>query len=457
MKKRQSAISVFRGITAVYVFAIITLLPLFFGTASFQNIASAKYNFFFALGVSYIAIMAATAVKGLLGGTVKPISPAEMLKRSTWPQRFAVCYLLFTWVSACASQYFPETVTGGTRHENALTISICVVSFLLISAYGKPDARLLWGLGISVTLFSVVCFLQFAGLNPFGMYPDGMNYYDAGVKYSGEHLGTIGNVDFIAAYLCLVIPIMWIALLRLSGKLRFLLIAPLLCTLAVLFKMHVLSGFVGVLVGGIIALPVVLQISCKTKRILCISFGAVAVMSLVAVFFVDFGGSLHELHEILHGNFDESFGSGRFHIWRQVLARIPEHFWLGTGPDTMLNADLESFVRFDEALDVYIVSHIDTAHNDYLNIFFHQGVFAFVSYGAMLVSAMVLWIKSSSESSAAAMLGGACLCHCLHAVFGISQSATTPLFWVALALLCGVGVQAKRIADFNVGKMKRTA
>lgn len=448
MKKQKSISAVLCTVTTVYLFTMAALLPLVFDSTGFQDISTIKYKCALALGLGYIAAMAAVAVWGVLSGAIKPVSPLALLKNSTWPQRFALGYLLFTWVSACVSQYFPETVFGGNRHENAMMISIYVVSFLLISVYGRPDPRLLWAVGGSATAFSCVCFLQFAGLNPFSLYPEGMNYYDAGIKYSGQHLGTIGNADLAAAYLCIVIPVLWIALLHLSRKgntICWLLVIPLACTVAVLVKMNVMAGLVGVLGGGFLSLPVVLPITPKAKKYLWISLGAVAAVGLLVLFFVDFGGTLHEAHELLHGNIDDSFGSGRVHIWREVISRIPEHFWFGAGPDTMLNAELESFSRYDEALDIYIVSYIDAAHNEPLNILFNQGVFALASYAAMLISGAIIWFRRSADNKAVAVLGGACLCYLVQGLFGISQPATAPLLWAALALLCSREHTAKSV------------
>ena len=58
--------------------------------------------------------------------------------------------------------------------------------------------------------------------------------------------------------------------------------------------------------------------------------------SLAALYCVDFGGVFHELHSIMHGEISTTFGSGRIHIWEQVLSAVPEHLLFGTGPDTML-------------------------------------------------------------------------------------------------------------------------
>ena len=96
---------------------------------------------------------------------------------------------------------------------------------------------MLWTLGAVVLLFSMVCLIQIAGYDPFSLFPEGVGYADKGIAYSGAFLGTIGNADLVAAFFCLVIPVMWAAILRLSGKRRFLLLIPLAVSLAVLLCM----------------------------------------------------------------------------------------------------------------------------------------------------------------------------------------------------------------------------
>lgn len=429
--------------TNAYVFVIIAVFPLLIGSQGFSGMSATKYTAFVAITCVYLGVMLLLSLEGALIGSVKPMSPLKLVRKSSWVQRFALLYLLFTWVSAFASQYFPQTIYGGSRHQNAFVITLYVAAFLLVSVYGKADHRLLAALGFSVTLFCVVCFLQFAGLNPFWLYPDGMTYHDAGTLYVGEHIGTIGNADFAAGYLSLVIPIMWVALVRLPGRKKFLLCVPLACSLIVLAKMDIAAGYVGVLVGGILALPIVLPISERCKKLMWLTIAAGGITALVLVFFVDFGGVLHEAHEILHGNIDDSFGTGRIYIWKETLKRIPQHFWFGSGPDTMLNEALPSFTKYDAASGTTSYGLIDAAHNEYLDILFSKGIFAFLSYMAMLACAAVLWFKNSANNTTTAILGGAVLCYCVQAVFGITQCATAPLMWVALAILCQSVVQIK--------------
>ena len=209
---------------------------------------------------------------------------------------------------------------------------------------------------------------------------------------------------------------------------------PLVLSLFVLVKMDVLAGFVGVFGGAIMSLVVIIPME---KRIRCYAaWGllAAAVLAIITLYCFDFGGLFYEVHSILHGNAESSFGSGRLHIWQCVIERIPEHLLFGTGPDTMLYGELEAFSRYDASLGGKIVAQIDVAHNEYLNILYHQGIFAAMAYLGALVAAAKKWLTSSARSARTAVLGTMLLCYSIQAFFGFSMVMTAPYFYLTLAL-----------------------
>ncbi len=422
-------------ITTFYSWILWILYLFFCSENGYQGIVGGKYAMFLVICGGYILIMGLLGIECILIGKAKVPSLAGLWNKSSWTQRFSLAYLNLTWISALASPYLPETIVGVSRYEGALTITIYVLSFLLVSRFGRATADLLVVLCLSTTLFGVLCILQLAGGNPFRLYPPGYGYQDAYVAYPGAYLGTIGNVDLVAAFLCVTIPILWVGLVRLRGPMQALTLVPLAISVFVLLDMWVLAGLVGVFGGGILMLPVVLPLPPRRRRALAGALLLAVVLCVVLVYAVDLGpGPLHELHAILHGDWNGTFGSGRLHIWRCVLERAPRQIWLGTGPDTMLYAELEPFTRHD-VYGALIVSRIDVAHNEYLNILFHQGVFALAAYVLTLYSAARSWIRTSGKDPVCAMLGGGALCYCVQAFFGFSMCITAPYFWLVLGLL----------------------
>lgn len=410
-----------------------SLFLLYPGTHGFGEIAAAKYDMFLFLCGGYAAIMLLLlAENALVGG--KPIPLRAALKNTSWTQRLIAVYLLLTWVSTLLSPYFPQTIFGVSRYEGALTISIYVVCFFLVRAYGRIDRVLITVFGAAVTLFDLLCIAQLYGGNPFTLYPVGYGYADAGVAYSGAYLGTIGNVDLVAAFFCLAIPAFWATILRSHERKRYYLIVPLALSLFVLVKMNVLAGFVGVFAGGAISYVVIAPVGETHRRALAAAFFCLVVGSLAALYCVDFGGVFHELHSIMHGEISTTFGSGRIHIWEQVLSAVPEHFLFGTGPDTMLYGGLEAFTRYDESLGGTIIGRIDVAHNEYLNILYHQGIFALAAYLGALAAAAKKWLRDSGRNARVAVLGTMLLCYGIQAFFGFSMIMTAPYFYLTLAL-----------------------
>ena len=413
---------------------MVSLFLLYPGTHGFAGIVAAKYKLFLFLCGGYAALMLLLLAEHAIISGGKRESLRMLLSRTSWTQRLLALYLLLTWLSALLSPYFPETIIGVSRYEGVLTITIYVVCFFLVRTYGRIDKTLVAACGASVTLFDLLCIVQIYGGNPFTLYPAGYGYADAGTAYSGAYLGTIGNVDLVAAFLCLVIPAFWAAMVHSRDKRRWLLMLPLALSLFVLVKMNVLAGFVGVLAGAAVSAVVIVPMSARARHAAAWSLAGLFLLALALLYCFDLGGMLHELHSILHGDFSGSFGSGRLHIWKQVLKAVPDHLLFGTGPDTMLYGGLEAFSRYDEALGGTIIAHIDVAHNEYLNILYHQGIFALAAYLGALFAAAKKWLAESRRSAQTAVLGAMLLCYSIQAFFGFSMVITAPYFYLTLAL-----------------------
>ncbi len=422
-------------LTEIFLALLITVFLL--SVQSYTEISVMKKNLFFILCGGYAVIMIMIFAEELLSGRHSWRQLFDQCKPSSFTQYFVLAYLGFTVLSACLSDYPQSAWLGGTRGEGVLTILLYGICFFGVCKFGVPKRWMMYLFGGAVTLFSILCILQLFGLNPFGLYPGEYNYYDGYKAYASAYLGTIGNVDFVASFLCIAIPLFWIYLVRAKEKQRFYLLIPLTLATFVLLRMWVLAGLVGVFGGGVILLPVALGLSKKHKLFYWIGCGICAVGGLLALYLLDFGGGmLQELHLLLHGQISDTFGSGRFYIWGSVLERVPQNFFFGAGPDTMSYAEIEPFKRYDEELDLMIHGLIDVAHNEYLNVLYHQGIFAILAYLGALGSAFVQWIKNN-RSLEALLFGGAVLCYGIQAFFGISAFLVAPFFWLCFGLLEG--------------------
>lgn len=433
-KKIKKETKPFEILTAAFLFVCATVLLLFTGKSGYSAISEAKFRIFAVISVTYILMFGLLIAELALVGKLKIPKLKSLIKETTWADRTAVIYLVFTWISALVSPFFPLTIVGASRYNGALVTTLYVFIFLLVSHFYRPEKYVVIGFSSAVTLCNALSFLQFTGKNPFILYPEGLNYYDAGTLYSGEHLGTIGNVDLLAAFYCLAIPFFLFMLLRRKEKSRFWLLIPLVSSVIVLILMRVLAGYVGTLLGILIMLPIALPLQKRQRKIIAVCLALLLVTGLLVLYIADIGdGLFHELHEVMNGNISDEFGSGRIRIWKNVLSKLRGNLLIGHGPDTMILCDIEPFTRIDSETGAVITAQIDSAHNEYLNILFDAGIPALVSYLAFLTSVFVIFYKRKKAALNYAAAGGA-FCYIIGAFFGISTCAVAPLFWICLAL-----------------------
>lgn len=298
-------------------------------------------------------------------------------------------------------------------------------AYLLIT--GVYIAAMLWLYAAAISVNCVLCLLQFAGLNPLHLYPEGMNYYGANTQYAGEFLGTVGNADILSAVLSLSIPAFWAAILRMKGcRERYFLLIPLALCLVVLLRAFVAGGILGV--TGAVVLSAPLMTDDKRRRkwaLICVIAALIAAAAAVYCFGSRMCGFLYEASELMHGRWDNRFGTGRIYIWRNVIQLVPEHLLLGGGPDTLGLRTDAAFERYDETLGILIHSAIDTAHNEYLNILVNQGLLALLSYLAALLASAIHWVRRGAlRLCGARLLHSGVLWHQLSNLYAVSVAGT---------------------------------
>ena len=413
---------------------------LYPGTGGYAQITAQKWTAYLVLTGGFLALSLLLRLELSMTGTLSRPKPLVWLRNATLVQRIVLIYLGLCTVSTVLSPYPEQALLGSHRCEGLIAIVLYGAVFLVVSTQGPPGKWVLPLCSAALILNCLLAFAQFAGFNPLRLYPDGMTYYDANIKYSGEFLGTIGNVDILSAVFCLAIPALASAIFLLRSNKRLFLLIPLTLCLTVLVKMHVAGGYLGVLGAVLFSVPVLLK--DPKKRRVCA--GIVILLVIAALIFVylfggSFGGTLQEASELLHGNADDSFGSGRIYIWRNVLPLVAQRPLFGGGPDTLGLRTDAAFERVDEETGFLIHSSIDVAHNEYLNILINQGAFALIAYLVFLVLSAARWIRNAPHNEVVAISGCAVLGYSIQAFFGISSPVSAPFFWLALAWLNSVG------------------
>lgn len=430
-EKTDTGARLLQTLTDVYLALMLSVYLLWPGFGGYETITEAKFRLFLVLSLAWCGLMLLLALELRLtqprGGKQKT-GGAFALRPCEW---LLLGYLLCSLIAALASPWRADTWLGLGRHEGLLMLTVYVLIFLLIGRFARPAVWMLDVFGASMSLNCLLAAVQMFGKNPFGLYPAGVTYFDAGTAYTGVYLGTVGNADLLAAVLCVAAPAFFYGAWKLR---RRWLIAPLALCVYVAVRMDVSAGLLGIAAGVLLPLP--LALPKKYCRIAAAALGAALLALAVCVAVVPgLPGIFGEAHALLHGEADDSFGSGRVFIWRSVWQAVKERPLFGGGPDTLSRRVTAYFERYDAAQGLVIRSGIDAAHNEYLNILANQGVFALLCWLGALGCSAVRFVRRGAESSAVLLCGGAVLGYCVQAFFGISMCLTTPYFLIAWAIL----------------------
>ena len=446
-------------VSEVFVAIILILFPLLVDETGFFRILEAKWYAHLTIVSTYIFVILSVLIYFFL---VKKINLLKG-KKFTKVKIFACIFLLINIVSTLMSPYLKthDLFIGSGRGEGLINIFLYTISFLLVSTFLKFEKRQINYFAISGLVFSIICVMQYFGLNPFNMYQDGIGTHNV------SFMGTIGNVDFISAYYTIVLTISlvtylfitenkWQSLLNLtavsvgmfifqiidvqSGVVGFMAVVAVLAPYILLSgerfsrTLVVVSGIVvGFLVDFVINLKyiydeknlifdfqfnelaigmiicvlvlLILAFALKKKdyyllhkRRNIIIIYLIMIISILAglttIYFKDFNvGILHEIHDILHGNFKDEYGTYRVFLWKRAIKLVEEAPIIGTGSDTFAIRFMKQYTSDVAALGKLTIN--DTAANVYLTILVNTGILGLIAFAMMVLSLLFRLIKSA--------------------------------------------------------------
>lgn len=160
--------------------------------------------------------------------------------------------------------------------------------------------------------------------------------------------------------------------------------------------------------------------------IICLGF-----VGIVIIYFCSFkNGFLNEIHEILHGNLDDNFGTYRIFLWKRTLMIFPDYPLIGSGPDSFAIRFMARFT--DDIAAIGPLSINDTAANAYLTMLINIGIIGLASYLLFIFEQIKESIKNMNNYSKVFLI--AIICYLIQDFFNLWVVIVTPVFWILLAI-----------------------
>lgn len=271
-KKAKKQIGIWRVPALAYAAVLLSAYVLAFPLRGYTVFKDFKFLFFALLASAFIASEYLLRLEMRLV-SAKNRAPAMRINAF---EAFAAAYVLFTAVSALLSR-FDGTFWGNERCDGVFTIALYALSGIILARRLLPKVWLAAVFGAAVCVFCAIGLLQLYGLNPLGLFPDGYDFYDANVYYSGQFWSTAGNADISAAILALAAGAFAAILIKCGGRRAAAFFAPFALTVFSIAELNVSAAVAALFSGLALMLPVIVCSGAELRRaLLCCGTAAAA-------------------------------------------------------------------------------------------------------------------------------------------------------------------------------------
>lgn len=425
----------------LYVLLMLSVYPLFTGPDGYIYLQLDKYLFFLAATTIWFVLLTGLFIAWLVR--------SRHLPRMTTTAACLLAFAALALISTLTSTYGVFFTREIGRYDSLSTYYLYGIILLSVAVIGVNPLHCLYAFTTSYTVCCGIALLQLFGRNPFSLFPDGLSYLSPAVQETGAFLGTVGNVDVFSALHCLALPLFAGVLCYGKRPRRWLLILPLLLGAAVQLAADVSAGILAELIVAVLVLPTGLVRRLSDRRPgavrpwMYFSGAIILAVALAAWYWIPFpSGAAYELHEILHGNLDNSFGSHRILIWRETTAVLRKHLLLGIGPDTLQYYLPIRFERYSEVFQETVVTTVQNAHSAPLQLLVSFGLLGFIPLSVLLTNTFALLLPRLHDSAVCRIMVLPFLCYLVQSLFNLGTCIVVPMFlilWGMILYECRAG------------------
>lgn len=173
----------------------------------------------------------------------------------------------------------------------------------------------------------------------------------------------------------------------------------------------------------------------KNKKIVIGLYTAIfccIIIGVIGIYCINFdSGFLYEIHEILHGNLDDDFGTYRIFLWKRSIELVKDYPIIGTGPDTFAIRFMDKYTN--DIMQIGELTINDTAANSYLTILVNLGIVGLISYLLAIGLQIFNAVKNMNEYVIIFLVTLGCFL--IQDFFNLWVVIVTPMFWILMGIL----------------------
>jgi len=442
--------------------AIIFLIPLYFAVW-LKNNNVFELNKIILFKILIWLLLLIFLIKIIYLFSTKP--SAIKKKLFAMPKRFIVLILFF--IVLAISAYFAQdqlTAFEGSyfRQQGLVSYFFYILFFCLLWLNARISAsrfnynKIIIAIVLSSWLVSIYGLAQKAGW-------DFINWNEP-AWLTGRVSSSLGQPNFLASYLLLVIPLSVYLFFKAKKLLiKFFWFIVLISQLLCLFFTYSRGGLIGLAIGLIIIALIYFlitkqqlskKINFKQKLALFLLLIILVSLGLIGYYKIDF------FKQRVKSSFDFQSGSvaPRMNFWKTSLSAIKEKPFFGYGLDNQGEVFIKYYEK-DWGIHGNVNDYPDRAHNLILDILLTVGGVGLIFYLLWLFVVFKSIIKNIRENKSTALnatLLTGIICYLLSLMFSFEITTTTVYLWLFFALIFIINDQYE-IADNSLNKTKPSA
>lgn len=359
-----------------------------------------------------------------------------------WPTVFLFTLSVATILSIDPSNSFFGSYARGQGLVSYWFYFLFFILLLFVLRSERFVKRILKTAVISSFLVCLYGLVQAAGFDP-------LVWNTSPFSYSGRIAATLGQPNFLASYLLLVIPLtIYFLICARNFWPHFLWFIVLISQLFCLFLTYSRAGWLGLVVGaavvGVIRIwELYKEHSLKFNR-RYLKFSLIITLGIIFLI-TSFGLILKNLDNNIFlkrrlssfVNLEKGSLPARIQLWRASLKAIKKRPWRGYGLENQGEPLLPYYTK-EMSIHSGINIYPDRAHNLILDIWLSGGLAAVLSFLALLIflfSLLLGSIRRGQNQLIAYTLLAALAGYFFSLLFGFSVVVTEVYFWLYLAII----------------------